>query len=250
MSEISVPTQAEQPAALSELQRLTSTFTAPSRTFAQIALGRKSFWLPFVLMIVFSYALFGVVSVKIGWHNVAENTIHMNPKAEARLAQAGPEAAEKAVQMAEIGTKIGFLASPVTILIAAVLVTLVFWATINFGFGGKADFVSVLAVSMYAWLPSLIKTTLGIAVTFFTVPEAFNIANFAPTNLGAFLNPSETNAALYKLATAIDFTTIWTLVLFSIGLAAVAKTRRSAGYITAFGWWGLFTVITVALAAL
>jgi hypothetical protein len=244
------PIPTETPAVLGEFARLTNTFTAPSKTFGEIALGRKSWWLPFLLLIIFSYAFFGVVSARIGWHTVAENNIHMNPKAEARLAQATPEASEQAIKIAEIITKVAFLASPLILLITATLVALVLWGTINFGFGGKADFVSVLAVSMYAWLPGLIKTILGIVVTFFTAPESFNLVNFAPTNLGAFLNPVETNAALYKLATAIDVTTLWTLVLFSIGLAAVAKTKRSTGYITVFGWWVLYTAITVGLAAI
>ncbi|WP_420238797.1 YIP1 family protein [Telmatobacter bradus] len=243
-----IPTDA--PAALGELARLSNTFSAPSKTFGEIALGRKSWWLPFLLMIIFSYAFFGVVSARIGWHTVAENTMHMNPKAEARLAQATPEASEQAIKFTETITKSIFLATPLVLLFTAVLVTLLFWGTINFGFGGKADFVSVLTVSFYAWLPSLIKSALGIVVTFFTAPESFNLANAAPTNLGAFLNPLETNAALYKLATAIDVTTIWTLVLFSIGLAVVAKTKRSTGYITVFGWWGLATAIGVGLAAL
>ncbi len=62
--------------------------------------------------------------------------------------------------------------------------------TINFGFGGRAKFGSVLAVWMYAMLPSIFKTLLGIVVIYAgAAPESFNIKNFAPTNVGAFLNP-------------------------------------------------------------
>jgi len=72
----------------------------------------------------------------------------------------------------------------------------------------------------------------------------------APTNLAAFLNPAETNAALYKLLTALDVTTIWTLVLLSIGLATVAGVKRNLGYIAVFGWWALITLAGVGSAAI
>ncbi len=70
-------------------------------------------------------------------------------------------------------------------------------------------------------------------------PESFNIKNFAPTNLGAFLNPLETNKALYALATSLDAMTIWSLVLLGIGTATVAGVKRTSGYIAVFGWWAL-----------
>jgi hypothetical protein len=67
--------------------------------------------------------------------------------------------------------------------------------------------------------------------------------------VGAFLNPLETNAALYKLASALDVTTIWTLALLGIGIAAVAKVKRSSGYFAVFGWWALIVLIGVGWAA-
>ena len=57
-------------------------------------------------------------------------------------------------------------------------------------------------------------------------PESFIIKNFAPTNLGAFLDPVDTDKALYALATSLDAVTIWTLVLSEMGTAIVAGTKR------------------------
>jgi len=51
------------------------------------------------------------------------------------------------------------------------------------------------------------------------------------------------------LATWLDVTTIWALVLLGIGTAAVAGVKRSSGYIAVFGWWGLFLLISVGWAA-
>ena len=79
------------------------------------------------------------------------------------------------------------------------------WGTINFVFGGKAKFGSIFSVWMFASLPGIIKVLLGTIVIFAgAAPESFNIKNYAPTNVGAFLNPMETNKALYALATSLD----------------------------------------------
>ena len=144
-----------------------------------------------------------------------------------------------------------FAASPILVLAVVALGSLLLWGTINFFFGGKAGFASIFVVWMYASLPGIIKSLLGTVVIFAgTAPESFNLKNFAPTNVGSFLNPLETNAALYKLASALDFTTIWTMVLLGIGIATVAKVKRSSGYIAVFGWWALFVLIGVGWAAI
>jgi hypothetical protein len=136
-------------------------------------------------------------------------------------------------------------------MIFAAVVALALLGTINFVFGGRAKFGSVFAVVYYAWLPMSIKALLGTIVIYAGMaPESFNIKNFSPTNLGAFLDPVETNKALYALATSLDAVTIWTLVLLSIGLATVAGTKRGAGYIAVFGWWVIVVLLGVASAAL
>jgi hypothetical protein len=235
---------------LTQLERVSNTFPAPSKTFTDIAAGNKSWWLPFLIMIVFGYLFFGAIQMKIGWNQVAENTIHMNAKTEEKLAQAPPETREQALKMTQYSIEGTILASPVVVLLSGAIVALVLWGTINFVFGGKATFPGVFSVWMFASLPGVIKSILGSIVAFFTAPESFNIQNFAPTSIGAFLSPTDTNAALYKLASALDVTTIWSMALLGIGVAAVARLKRSSGYIAVFGWWGLLTLIGVGWTAI
>jgi hypothetical protein len=95
-----------------------------------------------------------------------------------------------------------FVAGPVFVLLIAAIVSLVLWGTINFVFGGKASFGAVFAVWFFA-KPARghLKTLLGIVVIFAGgTPETFNIKNYAPTNVAAFLPVMETNKALYALA--------------------------------------------------
>jgi hypothetical protein len=201
-------------------------------------------------MVLIGYVFFAAVTFKVGWAQVAENAIHLNPKSEEKLNQAPPAQRETAMKITQYSMEGGFAASPILVLIFAVVIAVVLWGTINFVFGGKAKFGSVFAVWMFAALPGIIKSLLGSVVLFAgAAPESFNLNNFAPTSVGAFLNPLETNAALYKLASSLDITTIWYLFLMGMGLAIVAGVKRTSGYIAVFGWWALIVLITVGWTA-
>ncbi|MGB7546138.1 MAG: YIP1 family protein, partial [Terracidiphilus sp.] len=249
MSDQEVQPAAEAAPGLSQWQRVSNTFSAPSKTFADIKRGNRSWWMPFVILALVSYILFAAVAFKIGMQQVVDNQIHLNPKQEEKLAEAPPAQREMSAKISLYVTEGVFIANPLLLLAIVALGSLGLWGTINFGFGGKAKYGSIFAVWMFASLPSVIKVLLGTIVIFAGVaPESFNIKNYAPTNLGAFLNPLETNAALYSLATSLDAITIWTLVLLGIGTAAVAGVKRSSGYIAVFGWWALFVLIGVGFA--
>lgn len=236
---------------LTQWQRVSNTFTAPSKTFEDIKRGNKSWWMPLLIMSVVSYILFVAVYTKIGMQQAVDNQIRMDPATAERMAQVPPEQREMSMKISLYVTEGIFIASPLFVLLFAAVVALVFWATINFVFGGKSTFGSVFAVWFYAALPSIIKTLLGVVVIFAGMaPESFNLKNIAPTNLGAFLDPVETNKALYALATSLDAITIWTLVLMGIGLSTVAGTKRSTGYMTAFGWWAIVVLFSVGMAAI
>jgi hypothetical protein len=249
MSDPVVQPPAEVTPGLSQAQRLTSIFSAPSKTFEDIKLGNRSWWLPFIIYVILGFAFYGVVNAKVGMRQVSENQIKLSPKAEDQMAQLTPEQREQRMKISTAITQGVFLASPLFVLAMGAIISLVMLGTINFGFGGKAKFGSVFAVWMYAMLPSCIKTILGIVVLFAgTAPESFNIKNFAPTNVGAFL-PTDINPGLYSFATSLDFVTIWTLVLVGIGTAIVAGTKRSSGYIASFGWWALVVLVGAGFSA-
>jgi hypothetical protein len=235
---------------LSQWQRVAKTFSAPSKTFEDIKRGNRSWWLPFVILAVVGYIFLATVAFEIGMQKVVDNQIHLNPKAEEKLAQAPPAAREMSNKISLYITEGVFIANPVLVLAGIALLSLGLWGTINFVFGGKATYGSIFAVWMFAGLPGIIKPLLGTIVIFAAgEPDTFNIKNYAPTNIGAFLPPLETNTALYTLATSLDAVTIWTLVLLGMGTAIVAGVKRTSGYIAVFGWWAIFVLIGVCWAA-
>ncbi|MGD0631098.1 MAG: YIP1 family protein [Terracidiphilus sp.] len=254
MSDLEVQPVAGAPAGpgLSEMQRVTSIFSAPSKTFEDIKRGNRSWWMPWVILAIFGYLFFAVVSYKVGIQTVVDNQMRMaGEKQQEQMAKAPPEQREMTNKISLYVTEGVFIAGPVFVLLVAAVVSLVLWGTINFVFGGKATFGGIFAVWFFANLPSIFKTLLGVLVLFAgSTPEAFNIKNFAPTNVAAFLPVMETNKALYELANSLDIVTIWTLVLMGMGIAIVAGVKRSSGYIAVFGWWAIVVLIGVGVAAL
>jgi hypothetical protein len=250
MSDLEVQSVAEVAPGLSQWQRIANIFSAPSKTFEDIKRGNKSWWLPFILIVATSYILAAGITYQVGWSQATDNMIHFNPKMEEGLSKLPADQLEmkkKAIQYSMEGTT---FATPIVVAALGAMVSLGIWGTINFVFGGRATYGATFVVWMYAALPGIFKALLGTIVLYAgTPPEAFNIASFAPTSLGAFLNPLETNAALYKLASWLDFTSIWSLILLGIGTATVAGVKRSSGYIAVFGWWAIFMVISVGWAA-
>src|SRR5580692_935898 len=94
MSDSSVQPVAEGTPGLSQIQRVTNAFTAPSTTFTDIKNGHKSWWFPFIIYIVLGYAFYGAVNGKIGMRQVSDNQIKISPKAEERMSQLTPEQRE------------------------------------------------------------------------------------------------------------------------------------------------------------
>ncbi len=251
MSDMEVqPGSEAQAPGLSQMQRVTYTFSAPSKTFEDIKRGNKSWWMPLIIASVFANILFAAITFKVGWQKTVDNIIRMDPIAEERMAQAPPEQREMINKFTVASTEYSFAATPLIIVIFVAVGSLVLWGTINFVFGGKAKYGSIFAVYMYATLPRIIESLLGAIVLFAgATPESFNLKNPAPTNLGAFLNPLETNKALYTLATSLNVVTIWSMILLAIGIAIVAGVKRTSGYIAVFGWWLLIVLISVGYAA-
>ncbi|MGH9604474.1 MAG: Yip1 family protein [Terracidiphilus sp.] len=249
MSDLEVqPTAEPVPAGsgLSQWQRVVNAFAAPSKTFEDIKRGNRSWWLPFLIMILFSYVLFAGITMKVGWQQVAQNNIGMNPKQAARIDQLNADQKASAIRVAGTITEIIMAASPVVILIVASIVSLLLWGTINFGFGGKTSFGQIFAVNMYATLPNIFPAILGtIALYAGLAPESFKINNVAGTNVAYYLSFQDTNKALYAFASQIDIISIWVAILLSIGIAKLAGKNKSAGYITVFGWWAVWTVLRV-----
>ena len=245
-----------QPAAaagLTQWQRVADTFTAPSKTFEDIRRGNRSWWLPFLITLVTGTLLWVAVGQVVTWRGVYENNQRNLPEFAKRMMEnMTPAQKAKQEQAGPVSQKITWAIAPLGLLLIDVCAAAVLLATINFGFGGRAKFGEIFAVTQYAGLVMWpIKFLLGaIALYAGALPDAFDPKNPAGTNLGYYLSQQDTPFTLYTLATNIDVLAIWCMVLTAIGVAVVAGTKRGAGYFAVFGWWTIFMVFSLGMAAI
>ena len=232
--------------ALSQVERVVDTFIAPSKTFTDV-LRSTSWWLPFLILVVLSYLLAFGIAQKVGWTQLAQNEIHSNPKAEERLANASPAqiaAQEKIMTYSFKGT---FYAAPLVNLLFLALIAVVLWPTINFLFAGKATYGQVFCVLNYAWLPASLKSLVALLLLYLgNGADTFTTENMVGSNPGYYIQNA---GALKTFLTSFDIFNLWMMVVLAIGLAIVARTKRSNGFIAVFGWWLLIVLFKTGMAA-
>ncbi len=240
---------AEATPTLSEGERLINVFIAPSKTFTD--LKRKASWfVPWLVLAIASLAFIGVVAQKVGFRQITENAMRMNPKAQDRIAQMPAEQRQAAMRISVTITEAITFAVPVIALVIYVIVAAVLMATFNFGMGAEVPFGTSLAIVIYARLPEIIKALLIIISLFAGAdPESFNIQNPIASNLGFFVDASA-HPALHSLASAFDIFSIWVIVLTGIGFSCVSKVKKSTAIGVVFGWYALITLVGVGWLAL
>jgi len=238
----------EPVAGLSQVERVVDTFFAPSKTFTDIL--RSANWIvPFVLLVIMATASTLVVSKQVGFDRVSENQIAGNPKAQEAMAELTPEARAQRIKISASITKGVSYAFPVFILIFGLIISLVLWASFNFGLGAQTKFNQVLAVWMYASLPKLLVSVIMIlTLSFGSNQESYDLNYPAGTNLGYYLTDSA--KWLRALLSWFDLLGLWSLLLLVIGMAIIAKKSITQSAAVVVGWWILALLVTVGLAAI
>lgn len=244
MAELTEAASTQHP--LSETQRCIDVFTAPTKTFTDLR-RKATFWGPLIVMIIVGIGFSFTVQKKIGWEQVFQNNVNQTP-AKAEKIESAPNAAQIKAISAKFtaGATYGYW---VIVLIITLITSLLVWATINFGFGGKAKYSQIYAVSLYASLVMNIKFLLGIVAIFAGLaPESFLINNPVGSNIGYYLS-TDSPMWLRALCSHIDVFEIWALVLTVIGVAVVAKVSKGKSAAVVVGWWIIFILIATAGAA-
>jgi len=229
------------PAGLSELERVVDTFIAPSKTFNDI-LRSAAWWMPIVLMLVFSTASTYVVQRQVGFDQVYMNQLHASPTQEDRLNSLEPEQKAHAISVGIKFTQIVAYVIPVMIVIFLAIYSLILWAAFNFGLGAQTDYWQVFAVSMYAALPYLILNILIVVTIYFGGnAEAFNSRNPVATNPAYFM--PDAPGWLKGLLTSFDVVKLWAEVLQVIGMAIISKKTIAQSAIVVGIFWLLGVLV-------
>jgi len=236
-------------APLSEPSRIINSFIAPNKTFTDLR-RNSSWWAPWILISVVALLFVYTVQVKVGFDQVIRNEIANNARSEAQLSRLPADQRAERLQGIIKFTQAVAYASPVTGLIAFVIIAAVLVATFNFGAGASIPFKTSLAVVTYGNLPTVVYSLLGILSLAVGVnPEGFNIKNPVATNPAYFLDPTG-NRFVYGMASALDLFVLWTLILMAIGYSAVSKLKRSTAVAVIIGWYLVWKLVTSGAAVL
>ena len=232
---------------LSEIERVVDTFVAPSTTFTDIRRS-TSWWLPWLLMSIFGLMLVFAVDKKVGMEKVAENSIQQAPKRSAKLDQLPPDQRASQMELAAKITRMIAYGSPIVTVIVVGIIAAVLLATFNFGFGAELKFMQCMAISMYAFLPGIIKALLVMVTIMIGGGEGFTFEQQLASNLGPLVDPS--SQFLHSIASSLDVFNIWTLILTGIGYSCVTRVKRGTCLGVVFGWWAVIVLGGAAVAAI
>jgi Yip1 domain len=233
---------------LTELERVIDTFVAPSKTFTDIRRS-ASWWVPWLLMSVFGLAMVFVVDKKLGMDTAYENQMRLSPKQMDKIDQMPPDQKTNAMKLGANITRYFAYASPLLTIVFIGIIAGVLMATFNFGLGAEVKFMQSMAISMYAFLPTIIKSLIAIGVVSAGAAEGFTFQNPVASNLSGLVDPNSSHF-LYSILTSIDIFTIWTLILTGIGYSCITKVKRGTCMGVVFGWWAVMALVGAGFGAL
>jgi hypothetical protein len=233
---------------LTEMERVVDTFVAPSKTFTDIR-QNASWWVPWLLMSIFGLAMVFTVDKKLGMDTAYENQLRLSPKQMDKIDAMPADQKAKTLQIGANITKYFSYSSPLLTIIFIGIMAAVLMATFNFGLGAEVKFKQAMAVSMYAFLPTIIKSVIAIAVVAAGGAEGFTFQNPVASNLSGLIDPNSSHF-LYSILTSIDIFSIWTLVLTGIGYSCITLVKRGTCMGVVFGWWIVAALIGAGFGAL
>ena len=221
MDDLGVQSAGEAVSGLSQWQRVANIFSAPSKTFEDIKRGNKSWWMPFIIHVdCWVHSFCGrLPQDRHADHRGQPDSFRSQGGRADR--QVPPDQREMQEKISVDITEGFFIANPVVVLAGMALFSLGLMGHHQLRLRRQGDLWKHLHCMDVCRSAGNLKTLLGAVVIFAAIePDTFNIKNFAPTNLAAFLfpNPAEANKALYALTSSLDAITIWTLVLLGIGI--------------------------------
>jgi len=230
---------------LSQIERVVDVFVAPSKTFTDI-LRSSSWWLPLILLFVFSLLFSYAIDKKVGFDAVAQQQLEKVPAQAEQVDAMAP--ADRAVVMHQraVGTKYTTYCFVVLILIFVAIHALLLWASFNFGLGATTKFGQVVAVLMYAGLPKLFVSIISTTLLFAEVGiDGFDLQNPAGTNVGYFI----TSPVLRAAGSFLDVFGLWSLVLLVLGMAIISGKSKMQSAVIVVGWWVVGWLLSVGMAA-
>ncbi len=221
-------------------ERIVGVLFSPNETFASIA--RQPDWLvPLALMLVISLLAGILIANRVDFASAAREAMEEK--------NIPPDRVESAVKMTAAISKVASYCAPIFSVIGFLVIAGVLLLAFRL-FGGEGTFKQAFSVSVYAWIPGLLKSiiTLVVLLTRDSM-SAEDLAIAVRSNLG-FLVSMKSNPMAFAVLTSLDIFTIWVLILFIIGFAYVARVSKAKAATIVVTLWLVTVAFKVVPAAI
>jgi len=235
MEDIAMGVTQEAPQ-MSFFQRLTGIFFEPTKTFEDI--NRKTTWIGiFIIM-----AILGMVVAYVMVSHI-DTMAMMRQQLEGRnMSEAQINAAIEAQQGSSLVKYLmyaGVVVAPIAQILMYLIIAGVF-LLIFVMMGAPLTFKKTLAVTIWGMSPAaIVMSVLSVVLIYIKNPDSIDMAQgVVMSNLGPLVN-SKASPFLNSVLGSIDLFSIWTIVMLSIGLAAISGrklTIQKAGIGVVIPW--------------
>lgn len=219
---------------LTPLRRVVSIFHAPARVFADIDQGRSQWWEPWIVVSLLN-ALIGYIIIPINLRLIEVNPQGFSPE-EVRQ---GLETAQ-AFHMKYLAV----FTAPLSVLFAALVFSSVSYVVVGV-LSERPDFKKHLTVYLY----SSIVVSVGILISNLIVRwngvENIQTLDDAVAPLGPAALVTTGQKIWYALFATLDVFSIWSYVLFGLGVAYVFDLTRRGAAVVVLPVWLLAVLIAL-----
>ncbi|MDX1474898.1 MAG: YIP1 family protein [Reinekea sp.] len=200
-------------------------FAAPNNVFDRIRDKTLSAWLPLVIILVATIAVFGWYFMTVDMFQFMETSMQMSgqtPTNEELDAVMQGESVIRIISVASagIGSLVVYLILALFFFLAATLI-----AEEKFSYG---QFLSIVS---WGSLPGLI-TILSAAITYALANDFIYVTSLDMTSLASLLG-MQMDAPNYDVASGLSLGSIWTYVLYGMGFIRLTRCSISTGVIVA-----------------
>ena len=241
---VEAPT-APPPTTKSVFQRIVGVLFAPAETFEDIA-RKPDVLVPLLLFVLIGYATTFITIPRMNLDSVIEQ---QHEAMRAKNPQMTDKDFEPIDRMTQAFSKVMGWIGPLIGVVMYVIIAAIFLLAFRM-FGGQGTFQQSLSATLYGWIPLLLFSIILTAViairgTF----DPLTMATIVKSN-PAFLVEMKDHPVLFSLLSSFDLFTIWTLVLFSFGYAAMSKFSRAKSAVIVFATYFGWVLVKVGFAAL
>jgi hypothetical protein len=229
-------TIAAEAASMNFFQRLMGIYFEPGKTFEDIRRNRSWFAL-FLLLCVVAIGVNYTIQWRLGRVLAATKGFAMSEPfmkkimGPEQLAAAREQVEKQAMQEPSVWAKYSpIVTTPLGVMIAYLLLAVIFLLAYMIT-GAGINFRQAFTTAMWGMgPPSILVTLLSLIFIFVKDPMDLDIVPVynVVSNLGLLVD-SKMHPVLNSLLSSIDLFSIWTVVLLSVGFAAMSEKKISAG---------------------